>query len=100
MNIEAGGEGLDGIQQVCQYCIFVEFDQRPHKHEQAEGRLRRVGQTADHLIAYYLILQESIEEKMLKKLDIYTQSMDEGLVGRESDQEDFLEYIYQNSLTN
>jgi hypothetical protein len=39
------GEGLDGLQQVCNTVVFGEMDWSPGVHEQVRGRLFRDGQT-------------------------------------------------------
>ncbi len=43
--IDAGGEGVDGLQHVCNNVIFLDRSWTPTKNDQAIARLRRGGQT-------------------------------------------------------
>lgn len=42
--------------------IFVELGNTVAQHEQAECRIRRIGQTADHVLSYYLLVKDTIDE--------------------------------------
>jgi SWI/SNF-related matrix-associated actin-dependent regulator of chromatin subfamily A-like protein 1 len=47
------------------HVIFVEADWTPAILEQAEARLARIGQEAQGVLAQYLVLENSIDEKIL-----------------------------------
>lgn len=61
----AGGQGIDGLQAVCDTCIFVETSWTPAEIEQAIDRLHRIGQS-NPVLAQFLVLQKSLEEIMVK----------------------------------
>ena len=65
--IKASGVGLT-LTKASATC-FVEFGATAPQHEQAEDRVHRIGQTADSVMAYYLILENSIEEDIMKTLE-------------------------------
>ena len=48
---------------------FVEFGQTVVQHEQAEDRVHRIGQEADSVQAYYLILEDSIDNSIMDILN-------------------------------
>ena len=61
--LKAAGQGLDGLQKVCNHILFVEVDWNPFK--QCIGRLRRKGQIENKVVVQILVCKNSIEEKML-----------------------------------
>src|SRR5574344_1473553 len=65
--IKASGVGLT-LTKASATC-FVEFGSTAPQHEQAEDRVHRIGQTADSVMAYYLILENSIEQDIMNTLD-------------------------------
>jgi SWI/SNF-related matrix-associated actin-dependent regulator 1 of chromatin subfamily A len=48
---------------------FIEFGQTVVQHEQAEDRVHRIGQEADSVQAYYLILEDSIDNTIMDILN-------------------------------
>lgn len=48
------GEGLDGLQEVCNTVVFAELDWTPKMHDQLTGRAHRDGQEKP-VTAYYLL---------------------------------------------
>ena len=48
---------------------FVEFGQTCVQHEQAEDRVHRIGQEADKVFAFYLVMNNSIEESFMNTLN-------------------------------
>ena len=48
---------------------FVEFGTTAVQHEQAEDRVHRIGQEADSVTAFYLILEDSIDEDVMATLN-------------------------------
>lgn len=65
--IKASGVGLT-LTKASATC-FVEFGSTAPQHEQAEDRVHRIGQEADSVIAYYLILENSIEQDIMSTLE-------------------------------
>lgn len=66
--IDAAGQGINGLQKVCNKIIFVEPAWTPGQIAQAIGRLRRIGQFAAHIFAYMLLAKGTIEEAMVKSM--------------------------------
>ena len=54
---------------------FVEFGQTVVQHEQAEDRINRIGQTADSITAYYLILENSVDEDVMSNLEKHNKDL-------------------------
>ena len=65
--IKASGVGLT-LTKARATC-FVEFGSTAPQHEQAEDRVHRIGQEADSVMAYYLILDNSIENDIMNTLE-------------------------------
>lgn len=65
--IKASGVGLT-LTKASATC-FVEFGSTAPQHEQAEDRVHRIGQEADSVMAYYLILENSIEQDIMNTLE-------------------------------
>lgn len=63
--IQASGEGIDGLQEVCHNIIFAEWSWVPGEIEQAIKRLHRIGQK-EKVLVRFLIWADSIEEHMLR----------------------------------
>lgn len=60
-NLQAAGQGLDGMQRACSRAVFLELGWTPAEHDQAEDRLARLGQT-EPVTCYYLTAQDTIED--------------------------------------
>ena len=67
-NIQSGGTGIDGFQNVCCNVAFAEFAETSTDMEQAEDRLHRGGQGRP-VSVYYLIASGTIDEDMAEALD-------------------------------
>ena len=65
--IEAAGIGIDGLQQVCDTCLFVELHCVPGKIKQAVDRLNRIGQQ-NSVLAQFLVVENSIDEQVVDQL--------------------------------
>lgn len=63
--IQAAGEGIDGLQSVCHNIVFIEWSWVPGEISQAIARLWRLGQSKPVLIRF-LIWSNSIEEHMMR----------------------------------
>jgi SWI/SNF-related matrix-associated actin-dependent regulator of chromatin subfamily A-like protein 1 len=59
--IEAAGEGINGLQTVCSHAIFCQIGSNPKDIEQAVGRLDRMGQT-EPVLAQFLLVEDSLEQ--------------------------------------
>jgi SWI/SNF-related matrix-associated actin-dependent regulator 1 of chromatin subfamily A len=66
--IRAAGAGI--TLTAASAVAFVEFGDTAMEHEQAEDRIHRIGQEADKIIAYYLMVQGTIEDDILENLKI------------------------------
>lgn len=80
-NIKAMGTGVDGLQERASTMAFTELGLVPAWHDQAEGRLRRIGQREITLV-YYLVAHGTVEEKLCQliqhKQQIVTDALDGG----------------------
>lgn len=63
--IQAAGQGIDGLQKVASNVLFVEWSWVPGEVEQAAKRVHRMGQTKPVLIQF-LVWANSVEEHMMK----------------------------------
>ena len=63
--IQAAGEGIDGLQRVCHNVLFIESSWVPGEIAQAIARVWRLGQEHPVLIRF-LIWANSVEEHMLR----------------------------------
>ena len=59
--IAAMGQGTDGLQEVCNYCVFIERDWSPEIMEQCEDRLKRFGQKFP-VFSYILECEKSFDQ--------------------------------------
>ena len=88
-NIQAGGVGIDGLQDVCHYAAFCEFAYTPNMHRQAIDRLHRGGQSKP-VTAYYLIAPGTIDEEAMEVIDTRAKMMDGIMDGKETSGDDLL----------
>ncbi len=76
--------GLDGLQYVSRVAVFAEPAWTPGGNEQCVKRLRRIGSDLGHILAHFLLVEGSFNEKVLnvvlgKAGDIH-ESLDRKLV--------------------
>ena len=90
--ILSAGEGIDGLQDVCSDCAFVEFAHNPADHSQFEARLHRSGQK-DSVNSYWLIADGTIESDLVEILDTKRAVFDEVINGRQTEEMDFISYL-------
>jgi len=68
LQIRSGGNGI--TLTAASAVAFVELGDTAGEHEQAEDRIHRIGQKADKIIAYYLIIQNTIDEDIIENLKV------------------------------
>ena len=66
LSSEVGSEGID--LQFCRVLINYDLPWNPMKVEQRIGRLDRLGQTADRIFIFNLVIDETVEERILLRL--------------------------------
>lgn len=66
--IKVVGFGVDGLQYVCNRIVFGELDWSPATMDQTISRLTRIGQKALKVFVDYIILKNTIEEKIVEAL--------------------------------
>jgi len=62
--IKAMGEGIDGLQYICNHGIFFELSLTPADIHQAKARLLRMGQKSKEVSFSYYLIKNTIEEKV------------------------------------
>ena len=62
--MEASGEGIDGLQRECSCCVFVEPSWSHTDIEQCIGRLERDGQRSD-INVHILTIKDTLESRMM-----------------------------------
>lgn len=98
----SSGEGLDGLQKVCDCIILLERQWNPSNEEQVEGRISRIGQESNSLTAIYPVAVGTIDEFFAslveKKRDVVGKTLDgESVSWNESDLMSELMEILGNS---
>lgn len=88
-NIQAGGVGIDGFQDVCSDVAFAEFSHTPNYHRQAEDRLHRSGQK-NSVTSYYLVAPGTVDMDAIEILDSRAKMLDGVLDGKETATTDLL----------
>ena len=88
-NIQAGGVGIDGFQDVCSDVAFAEFSHTPNYHRQATDRLHRSGQK-NSVTSYYLIAPGTVDMDAIEILDSRAKMLDGVLDGKETATTDLL----------
>lgn len=88
-NIQSGGVGIDGFQEVCSDVAFAEFSHTPNYHRQAEDRLHRSGQH-NSVTSYYLVAPGTVDMDAVEVLDDRAKMLDGVLDGKEAADIDLL----------
>lgn len=88
-NIQSGGVGIDGFQEVCSDVAFAEFSHTPNYHRQAEDRLHRPGQH-NSVTSYYLVAPDTVDMDAVEVLDDRAKMLDGVLDGKEAADIDLL----------
>lgn len=63
--IQAAGEGIDGLQKVCNQMVFCEFNWSPAMLDQAIARLQRIGQTSTVFVHFLIASHADLEHAVL-----------------------------------
>ena len=66
-NIKAAGFGIDGLQEVCDHCIFAEISYVPGELNQAVDRIYRIGQTKP-VTVQFIVAEDSMEEDIINSV--------------------------------
>lgn len=93
-NIQAGGVGIDGLQDVASNVAFAEFAHTPNYHRQAIDRLHRGGQTKP-VTAYYLVAPGTIDMDAMEVLDSRAKMLDSIMDGKETAGTDLITEILE-----
>lgn len=67
--LRAAGVGIDGLQKVCDVCVFVEMSYVPGEILQAIDRLCRIGQESQ-VLAQFLVAEDSMDESLVDSLTV------------------------------
>ena len=86
-NIEAGGIGISLA--AASTVAFVELGQGPSDHDQAEQRIFHIGKT-DVLTTYYLLGENTIEERVARLIDRERKVLSQLLDGKPAEHESLL----------
>lgn len=62
-SLKAASAGIDGLQHATDICLFVEQGWNPPTHDQAIGRLHRIGQL-NCVDAYFLVIPDTFDEDL------------------------------------
>ena len=79
--IEAAGVGLTLTKSHA--TCFIEFGKTPVQHLQAEDRVDRIGQKADNIQAYYLVLPDSVDVDAMETLNSHNSDISKVMDGKE-----------------
>jgi SWI/SNF-related matrix-associated actin-dependent regulator 1 of chromatin subfamily A len=79
VNLKAGGTGI--TLTAAAVCVFVELDWSPANMLQAEDRICRIGQKAEHVEAVYLIGKNTIDNTLVKALQEKTKAIERVVSG-------------------
>lgn len=83
-NIKSAGEGITLHSAANE--LFLEIGWTPAEHDQAEDRIRRIGQTAKHINIYYMVAQNTIEEHVLDVIEAKRRLVNRVVDGYEGEQ--------------
>ncbi|MDA3809638.1 MAG: DEAD/DEAH box helicase [Spirochaetaceae bacterium] len=85
------GEGIDWIAKVCSFGAFIELPDTVADVEQAEMRFDRPGARSNHILYYYLLAKNTIDEKKMTSIDNGKETFDKIVRGKNStDESDLL----------
>ena len=73
--------------------LTLEFEWTPGKHDQAEDRVHRIGQTASSVNALYMIAEGTIDEYFMEIIDTKRDVLSQVLDGKEAESVAMLSYL-------
>jgi SNF2 family DNA or RNA helicase len=79
---------------------FIELQDSPYVHDQAEDRAHRIGQTADVLNIYFLLAANTIDAKKPKLLDKKRSILEEVMDGKETHIENLNDLLLKELMLN
>lgn len=97
-NIKAAGVGL--TLTAASDTLTLELGWTPGEHEQAEDRVHRIGQQSDSVMAYYMVAQDTIEQKIMELLDEKRKILSQVLDGEEVKQSSLLSELIKQYVPN
>lgn len=80
-NLQAAGESI--TLHAASTVLFAELGWVPTEHDQAEDRVLRIGQKANHVDIYYMIGADTVEELVMESLDRKQKTIDRVVDGCE-----------------
>lgn len=96
LQINAAGEGLDGLQNVCNNAILVELDWSSGLEDQLIGRLRRIGQK--EVVRYTrLIAEGTLDDPMFGTLKA-KRKVSQALFGKQKGEEMAIEKLIEDGF--
>jgi hypothetical protein len=82
-NITSSPAGMGHTLTVSSNLAFVEFGWNSAIHDQSEGRIHRIGQKADIVNIYYLLVEGTIEEEAMKLIEEKRKIVEQSTIGKE-----------------
>lgn len=95
-NIKSAGEGLDGLNTVCNKVVFIEYSYVPSDNTQAMARVRRMNSTFKNYFSYWMVAENTLDEKIIKILDNRTKNNSLVLTGKEISEKELLMELFKN----
>lgn len=95
-NIKSAGEGLDGLNIVCNKVVFIEYSYVPSDNTQAMARVRRMNSTFKNYFSYWMVAENTLDEKILKILDNRIKNNSLVLTGKEISEKELLMELFKN----
>lgn len=66
--ITSAGQGIDGLQNVCDSISFAEVSWTPGENRQIADRLHRIGQKGKSVLIRFLIAEGTVEEQIVRTI--------------------------------
>jgi Superfamily II DNA/RNA helicases, SNF2 family len=79
----AAGEGVDGLQEVCNDCIILERQWNPANEKQVEDRFSRIGSKFSSVSANYILSTGTIDEYFTELVEQKRAIIDQTLDGKD-----------------
>lgn len=92
-NINSAGVGL--TLTAGSRVVFIETGFNVSLVQQCIARAARMGQTAENVLVYFLVADESVESMVMKKLDTKKQIIDQIMEGEDLQEEKMLSFLWE-----